>query len=91
MGYFNLIVAISLLNSKSLPSNEAVSLFGNADPVMLKTLGFFSYMSPLIFFSDKASLISFSVTCYQKVSTNAGSYYHLDEAEKLSNLAMLSQ
>lgn len=84
-------MAISLLSSKSLPTNEAISLFEDTDPVMLKTLGFFSYMSPLIFFSDKASLISFSVTCYRKVSTNAGSYYYLHEAEKLSNLAMLSQ
>ena len=52
MWYFNLVVAISLLSSKSLPTNEAVSL-ENADPVMLKTLGFFSYMSPLVFFLIK--------------------------------------
>ena len=50
MWSFNLIVAISLLSSKSLPTNEAISLFENADPVMLKTLCFFSYMNPLIFF-----------------------------------------
>ena len=68
-----------------------MTLFENTGPLMLKTLGFFSYMSPLISFSEKASLISFSAICYQRVSTDAGSYYHLHKAEKLSNLAKLSQ
>lgn len=42
------------------------------DPVTPKALDVFSYRSPLVPFSGKATLISISATCYQRVPSNAG-------------------
>lgn len=46
MRAFKLLVAISLLCVKSLSENGAITLVENTDPVVLKTLDFFSYMRP---------------------------------------------
>lgn len=50
-----------------------VTLFSEPlNPVTPKALDVFSYMSPLVPFSGKATLISISATCYQRVPSNAG-------------------